>query len=98
MGQNKRKSNKNNTTKTKSKTKTKKNTRSKKHRYYTGGKGKGNGKRNSVSTHTKRPLSVAKQQQIKSQYKTNPYTGTYGEADRRSLIKKGVRLTKKRSL
>ena len=76
--------------------KSKKNTQSKKHRYYTGGKGIG--KSNTASTNTKRPLSVAKQQQIKSQYKTNPYTGTYSEADRRSLIKKGVRLTKKRSL
>ena len=90
---NKRKSNK----KRRSvKGKSKKNTQSKKHRYYTGGKG--NGKSNSASTNTKRPLSVAKTQQIKSQYKTNPHTGTYSEADRRSLIKKGVRLTKKRSL
>ena len=77
--------------------KSKKNTQSKKHRYYTGGKGNGN-KGNSGSRHTKRHLSVAKTQQIKSQYKTNPHTGTYSEADRRSLIKKGVRLTKKRSL
>ena len=96
MGQHKSKSNK----KRRSvKGKSKKNTQSKKHRYYTGGKGKGNGnKGNSGSRHTKRHLSVAKTQQIKSQYKTNPHTGTYSEADRRSLIKKGVRLTKKRSL
>ena len=94
MGENKRKTNKKRRT---VKRKSKKKTQTKKLRYYTGGRGNRGGKGNSVSTHTKR-LPIAKEQQIKSQYKINQHTGTYSEADRRSLIKKGVRLTKKRSL
>ncbi len=78
----KKKVSKKNNLKKSNKGKIRKNSHTKTRRYK-GGKGK------------KYPPSIAEVQRLKSQYKVDPVTKMYNETDRTSLIKKGVRLTRK---